>query len=138
MGGNCAQKWIVLFSTLNLISVFRLWLSVSLVHNINMFFFLKMDKIAAVFAVNQEEYLHSPWIIHAKKLLGCFNPTLRQIWTNPAIGLHFYYYIFNPTFGFVHIRPKVGLKQPSMFRVKLWSQFLTQFWVKYGQTQTLG
>jgi len=25
--------------------------------------------------------------------------------------------IFNPTFGFVHICPKVGLKQPSIFRV---------------------
>jgi len=22
-----------------------------------------------------------------KKMLGCFNPTLGQIWTNPAIGL---------------------------------------------------
>jgi len=37
------------------------------------------------------------------KLLGCFNPTLGQIWTNPAIGLIFFNYIFNPTFGFVHI-----------------------------------
>jgi len=24
--------------------------------------------------------------------------------------------IFNPTFGFVHIRPKFGFKQPSIFR----------------------
>jgi len=23
------------------------------------------------------------------KMLGCFNPILGQIWTNPAIGLHF-------------------------------------------------
>jgi len=38
-----------------------------------------------------------------KKLLGCFNLTLGQIWTNPAIGLNFYYYIFIPMFGFVHI-----------------------------------
>jgi len=22
-------------------------------------------------------------------MLGCFNPALGQIWTNPAIGLHF-------------------------------------------------
>jgi len=22
-------------------------------------------------------------------MLGCFNPILGQIWTNPAIGLHF-------------------------------------------------
>jgi len=28
---------------------------------------------------------------------------LGQIWTNLAIGLHFFNYIFNPTFGFVHI-----------------------------------
>jgi len=26
-------------------------------------------------------------------------------------------YIFNPTFGFVHILPKFGLKQPSIFKV---------------------
>jgi len=32
-----------------------------------------------------------------------------------------FYYIFNPMFGFVHIWPRVGLKQPSMFRVlKYW------------------
>jgi len=24
-----------------------------------------------------------------QKMLGCFNPILGQIWTNPAIGLHF-------------------------------------------------
>jgi len=46
---------------------------------------------------------------------GCFNPTLGQIWTNPTIGLHFLNDIFNPMFGFVHIWPKVGLKQPSIF-----------------------
>jgi len=23
-------------------------------------------------------------------MLGCFNPTLGQIWTNPAVGLNFY------------------------------------------------
>jgi len=30
----------------------------------------------------------------------------------------FFNYIFNPTFGFVHIWPKFGLKQPSIFRVE--------------------
>jgi len=47
--------------------------------------------------------------------LGCFNPNLGQIWTNPNVGLikkctveceswvKILNYIFNPTFGFVHI-----------------------------------
>jgi len=38
-----------------------------------------------------------------KKMLGYFNPTLRQIWTNPAIGLNFFNYIFTPTFASAHI-----------------------------------
>jgi len=37
-------------------------------------------------------------------MLGCFNPILDQIWANPAIE-----------FEFVHILPKIGLKQPSIF-----------------------
>jgi len=28
-------------------------------------------------------------ITYTLKMLGCFNPILGQIWTNPAIGLHF-------------------------------------------------
>jgi len=39
----------------------------------------------------------------ATEMLGCFNPTLGQIWTNSAIGLNFYITFFNPTFGFDHI-----------------------------------
>jgi len=31
---------------------------------------------------NNPEFLAGEW-------LGCFNPTLGQIWTNPAIGFHF-------------------------------------------------
>jgi len=37
--------------------------------------------------------------------MGCFNPTLGQIWTNPANGLFFLNYIFNPMAGFIHILP---------------------------------
>jgi len=53
-------------------------------------------------------------------MLGCFTPNLGQIWTNPNVGLKMQLkklqlkseslswvkmlnYIFNPTFGFVHI-----------------------------------
>jgi len=25
--------------------------------------------------------------VHSKKMLGCFNPNLGQIWTNPNVGL---------------------------------------------------
>jgi len=52
-------------------------------------------------------------------MLGCFNPNVGQIWTNPNVGLkmsfkmltqlqlslstiHFFNYIFNPTFEFVY------------------------------------
>jgi len=48
-------------------------------------------------------------------MLGCFNPILGKIWKDPAIGLTFFNYIFNPTFGFGNILPKIGLKQPSIF-----------------------
>jgi len=51
-------------------------------------------------------------------MLGYFNPNLDQILTNPVIGLAFddiLIDIFNPKFGFVHILPKIGLKQPSIF-----------------------
>jgi len=40
---------------------------------------------------------------------------LGQIWTNPIVGLKNAIYKCNPTSGFVHIWPKIGLKQPSIF-----------------------
>jgi len=62
-------------------------------------------------------------------MLGCFNPNLGQIWTNPNglknatkklqlevkvdVGLKLNFF-FNPTFGFVHILPKIGFEQPSI------------------------
>jgi len=47
--------------------------------------------------------------LHSKKMLGCFNPTLGQIWTNPVPFLtqHLGLSIFNP--------------------------YLTQIWVKKPQ-----
>jgi len=35
----------------------------------------------------------------------------------PSHWVQFFNYIFNPTFGFVRILPKIGSKQPSIFRV---------------------
>jgi len=52
-------------------------------------------------------------ILHSK--MGCFNPSLGQIWTNSSHWVKCLNYIFNPTFGFVHILPTFELKQPSMF-----------------------
>jgi len=43
-----------------------------------------------------------------------FYTFLGQKWTNSAIWLHFLNY-FNPIFEHVHILPKIGLKQPSIF-----------------------
>jgi len=42
-------------------------------------------------------------IIHSKKMLGCFDPILGQIWTNTNVGLKNAINRFNPTAGFVHI-----------------------------------
>jgi len=38
--------------------------------------------------------------LYTLTMLGCFNPNLGPIWTNPIVGLKFN---VNPTFGFVHI-----------------------------------
>jgi len=48
-------------------------------------------------------------------MLGCFNPMLGKMWTNPAIGLKMLFKKCNPMAEFVHILPKIGLKQPSIF-----------------------
>jgi len=37
-----------------------------------------------------------------------------QLKVNVEVGLKMSNYIFNPTFGFVHILPKFGSKQPSI------------------------
>jgi len=42
-------------------------------------------------------------LLFKKNMLGCFNPVLGQLWTNPAVGLNLFIAFFNPTFGFVHI-----------------------------------
>jgi len=31
--------------------------------------------------------LHATILLHSKKMLGCFNPNLGQIWTDPNVGL---------------------------------------------------
>jgi len=41
--------------------------------------------------------------MYTLKMLGCFNPTLGQIWTNPNVGLKNVIKTFNPMAGFVHI-----------------------------------
>jgi len=41
-------------------------------------------------------------------MLGCFNPTLGQIWTYPAVGLNFYITFLTQHFGFVIFDPKLG------------------------------
>jgi len=33
--------------------------------------------------------MHNAYSLKKKKMLGCFNPILGQISTNPAIGVHF-------------------------------------------------
>jgi len=50
--------------------------------------------------------------MHSKKNAGSI---LGQIWTNRNVELKNAINKFNPTAGFVHISPKIGLKQPSIF-----------------------
>jgi len=40
------------------------------------------------------------------------------MWTDPNVGLKMVIKKMNPMAGFVHIWPKVGSKQPSIFIVK--------------------
>jgi len=40
-------------------------------------------------------------------MLGCFNPILGQIWTNPIVGLKYAISKFNPTAGSI-FDPKLG------------------------------
>jgi len=49
------------------------------------------------------------------KMLGCFNPILGQIWTNPAIRLHFLITFLTQCLSLSIFDPKLGLKQPSIF-----------------------
>jgi len=46
--------------------------------------------------------------MHALKMLGCFNPTLGQIWTNPAIGLNFFITFLTQLLGLSIFDPKLG------------------------------
>jgi len=45
---------------------------------------------------------------HTLKMLGCFNPTLGQIWTNPAIVLHFLIAFFTQRLVLSIFDPKLG------------------------------
>ncbi len=50
-------------------------------------------------------------------MLGCFNPTLGQIWTNPAVGLNFYIKFLTQKLGKSIFDPKLGWNNPAFFRV---------------------
>jgi len=43
-----------------------------------------------------------------QKMLGCFNPNLGQIWTNPAIGLNFLIPFLTQRLGLSIFDPKLG------------------------------
>jgi len=40
-------------------------------------------------------------------MLGCFNPTLGQIWTNPGTGLHFFITFLTQRLGLFIFDPKL-------------------------------
>jgi len=45
---------------------------------------------------------------HTLKIAGSFNPILGQIWTNPAIGLHFLIPFSSQRLGLSIFHPKLG------------------------------
>jgi len=55
------------------------------------------------------------WYTVKKKNVGCFNPIFGSNMDKPSHLVTFLNDIFNPLFEFVHIWPKIGLKQPSIF-----------------------
>jgi len=48
-------------------------------------------------------------------MIYIFNTIVGEIWTNSNIGLKMSFKKCNPLAGFVHIWPKIGLRQPSIF-----------------------
>jgi len=56
------------------------------------------------------------------KMLGCFNPILGQIWTNPAIWSHFLITFLTQCLSLSIFDPQLGLNNPAFFRVafQLW------------------
>ncbi len=60
-------------------------------------------------------YVSTPPLHDPIKMLGCFNPTLVQIWTNPAVGLHFYIDFLTQKLGQSIFDTQFGLKQTIIF-----------------------
>jgi len=56
-------------------------------------------------------------IVFSLKMLGCFNPTLGQIWTNPNNGLKISLKTVTQWLGLSIFDPKLGLNNPAIFRV---------------------
>jgi len=48
-------------------------------------------------------------------MLGYFNPNFGSNIDKPSNWVNILNDIFNPKFGFVHILPKIGIKQPNIF-----------------------
>jgi len=71
--------------------------------------------------------------------MGCFNPTLGQIWTSPAIGLHFLITFLTQHLGLSTFDPKLVLNNPAFFRVYVicdlytWSQVILYHYNKIHQ-----
>jgi len=48
------------------------------------------------------------YLVLTLKMQGCFNPTLGQKWTNPAIGLNFLMTFLTQCLGLSIFDPKLG------------------------------
>jgi len=46
----------------------------------------------------------------SRVMLGCFNPTLVQIWTNPVTGINFFITFLTQRLGLSIFDPKLGFK----------------------------
>jgi len=72
--------------------------------------------------------------LHTLKMLGCFNPTLGQIWTNPNVGLKMSLKNLTQWLGLSIFDPKLGWNNPAFFYsayimyINVWFM-LVYFWL---------
>jgi len=52
-------------------------------------------------------------------MLNCFNPILGQIWTNPAIGLHFQIIFLTKCLSLIIFDPKLAFLECSFYKFYL-------------------
>jgi len=77
-------------------------------NNLPPYYAFKHSWIRLYVALKATAQVDLSWFGHTLKMLGCFNPTLGQIWTNSAIRLHFLITFLTQLLGLSIFDPKLG------------------------------